>query len=364
MTDDSPTPSASLLDQLVKATVASFQRDEASENHEVSAEEFDARLLAIAAEVIPRCATASAEETLAGASEHLAALRGSRAAFAASLRTMGGSALDSLEVLTDAFYDLGRDYLVAAAKMQSADPDYRRRALGSLHARACRTAPEILLLLEGGFADGAFARSRTLHEIAVVAAVLGRHGQAVAEAYHLHALVKVVRLMKALDQHQKDLRWAPVDEHELHSATTQLAALRRRFGPKFSGDYGWAEGAVAPLDPKDSVSLGDLERAVGVAHYRPFFTWASDAVHGGAKGLRSLGMPLGAPEILYSGGSTSGLTLGSTRRSRSGSSRSRSRHTSSGSIPPLKRRFALPRSSRLPPSVRPALAMRARRWRS
>ena len=43
--------------------------------------------------------------------------------------------------------------------------------------RACQVTDEIICLLENGFADGAMARWRTLHEIAVVAVVISQHGE-------------------------------------------------------------------------------------------------------------------------------------------------------------------------------------------
>lgn len=55
--------------------------------------------------------------------------------------------------------------------------------LTRLHARGCQIGYEIYLLLSHGFADGAHARWRTLHEISVVASFISTHGQKVAESY-------------------------------------------------------------------------------------------------------------------------------------------------------------------------------------
>jgi hypothetical protein len=54
-------------------------------------------------------------------------------------------------------------------------------AVCGLHARAVLVAREILCLLEGGFADGALARWRSLHEIAVVSAFLSERDNELAE---------------------------------------------------------------------------------------------------------------------------------------------------------------------------------------
>ena len=68
-----------------------------------------------------------------------------------------------------------------------------RKLLIRLLVRACQVTDEILCLLENGFADGAMARWRTLHEIAVVAAVILQHGDDIAERYIDHQAVESKR---------------------------------------------------------------------------------------------------------------------------------------------------------------------------
>lgn len=52
---------------------------------------------------------------------------------------------------------------------EKAEGDYLFDALRRLHARGCKVGMEILTLLEAGYADGAFARWRSLHETAATA---------------------------------------------------------------------------------------------------------------------------------------------------------------------------------------------------
>jgi hypothetical protein len=68
--------------------------------------------------------------------------------------------------------------------------------LTRLHARACQVVDEILVLLTAGFADGAMARWRTLHEIAAIALFIGEHGGDLAERYVLHQNVESKRAMQ------------------------------------------------------------------------------------------------------------------------------------------------------------------------
>ena len=75
--------------------------------------------------------------------------------------------------------------LVGAPLQEARTKDNRHlvTVLTRLHARACQVAAEILTLLRDGFADGAMARWRTLHEIAVVAMFVRERGDGMAERY-------------------------------------------------------------------------------------------------------------------------------------------------------------------------------------
>ena len=59
--------------------------------------------------------------------------------------------------------------------------DYVFEALSRLLARACRIAEEVLVLLKAGYGQGALARWRALHEVAVVADLIAENGEDCAE---------------------------------------------------------------------------------------------------------------------------------------------------------------------------------------
>ena len=52
-----------------------------------------------------------------------------------------------------------------------------------INGRALQVANEILVLLRNGYADGAYARFRTLYELSIVAHFINHHGDTVAQAY-------------------------------------------------------------------------------------------------------------------------------------------------------------------------------------
>ena len=60
---------------------------------------------------------------------------------------------------------------------------YRYSAILQLHARTCQQYLEVLCLLKSGFADGAFARWRSMYELCVVAQFISKNNESVAKAY-------------------------------------------------------------------------------------------------------------------------------------------------------------------------------------
>jgi len=60
---------------------------------------------------------------------------------------------------------------------------YRYDSIIHIHCRACQIALEILCLLKNGFADGAFARCRTLWELVIYSNFINTYGESVAQAY-------------------------------------------------------------------------------------------------------------------------------------------------------------------------------------
>src|SRR5205823_6426740 len=106
--------------------------------------------------------------------------------------------------------------------------------------RSSRVGGEIVRLIRSGFADGAHARWRTLHEIAVVAQFLGKHGNAMAERYLLHDAVRACRAAERYAQHSAALGWESIEDEELKALRTRRDDLIQRFGKPFGTDFGWA----------------------------------------------------------------------------------------------------------------------------
>jgi len=175
--------------------------------------------------------------------------------------------------------------------------------LTRLHARACQIVDEILVLLTAGFADGAMARWRTLHEIAVIALFIGEHGEALAEQYVLHQHVESKRAMQDYIACQERLDYDPLKASEIEATERSYAEVIARFGRPFGTQYGWAAQQLSSNKPLFS----DIERAVGIDHLRAHYRMASHNVHANPKGVFfKLGL-LEEAELLLAGPSNAGF---------------------------------------------------------
>ena len=101
-------------------------------------------------------------------------------AFRDQLEHRWGKALGKLRLLLTISREWGASrYDNRRAKRNSKSP-HLEKVLLRMHVRACQITSEIIVLLENGFADGAMARWRTLHEVTTVAAVIAIHGEEIS----------------------------------------------------------------------------------------------------------------------------------------------------------------------------------------
>jgi hypothetical protein len=170
---------------------------------------------------------------------------------------------------------------ITPALDRGAQPSFRLKALTMLQARACQVAEEILVLMEGGFADGAFARWRTLHELAVLAMFIAQSDEDTAHRYLDHGTVEACHASKSYQKYARRLGERRLSKRQLAAMDERMAELQKQYGPEYvRGTHGWAAKALGMAAPK----FNDIEAATKVDHLRPYYKWANDNVHGGAKG--------------------------------------------------------------------------------
>lgn len=215
-----------------------------------------------------------------------------------------GKALELLEmfivIATEAGDEFNKEFRLSASQSNDLVFDVLTR----LHSRSY-IANEVLTLLKSGYADGAHARWRTMHEIVVVGLFIKEFGQDTAERYLLHSFIESHRAALQYQSHCTQLGYEPLTEQELSKLHLSYEQLVDRFGRSYTKNYGWAAHALEKSDPKFS----DIEQAVDLEHWRPHYKFASHNIHANPKGvLAKLGLYPENQELLLAGPSDTGFT--------------------------------------------------------
>jgi hypothetical protein len=201
--------------------------------------------------------------------------------FAARLYKRWRKALDSLHLFIAIAREIGATAYEHLKRLEFADKKFLIASLSRLHARACQVAGEIDSLLRAGYADGAHARWRTLHEISIVAWLLNNHGEELAERYWLHVHVEALRAANQLNKHAAKLGERRFAKRELNSMQVTVDRLCQRFGESYKNSHGWA----CPLFASNSnPNFSQLEELADFGHFRPYYKMASHNVHADPRG--------------------------------------------------------------------------------
>jgi hypothetical protein len=227
-----------------------------------------------------------------------------RKSFESRLAKLWRKSLDLLEMFFVIAFEAGEELNNEFRATTSEEPNYVLEVLTRLHARACQITSEILVLLRSGHADGAHARWRSLHEIAVIGFFIKSAGNEIAEKYLLHDAIESYKAAKLYQEHCTALGYDPLSEEEFNEIESTYQNLINRFGLSYKGDYGWA----VPLIGKERPTFKDIEEKVELNHLRPFYKMASHNVHANPKGVFfKLGLYPKSQDILLAGPSNAGL---------------------------------------------------------
>jgi hypothetical protein len=175
-----------------------------------------------------------------------------------------------------------------------------------LLVRACQVSNEIVVLLENGFADAAMARWRTLHEIAIVSAVIAKYGEEIAERYVYYQIVESWSAVKAYERDHKDLGFRPIPKRLKEKVRRDYDKAVKRFGKRFKDENGWAAHHLKVTD-KEIVKFARLELEAGEQYMRSPYKLASYNVHSSPKGIYVKLGSLNGPETYLAGRSNAGL---------------------------------------------------------
>lgn len=183
---------------------------------------------------------------------------------------------DLLQMLIVTSHEAGGAVYNDEKKRAEEKNDLKLGALASLHARAVLVSREIFCLLKGGFPDGALGRWRTLHEIAVVATFLSRNSQLVSKRYLAKRHVIAFEAAKQYREYEKQAGLEPFGDIEFQRLSDIKEAVVSEFGFEFSkGDWSWAKPELS-----GTATFFQIEKAVGLDHWRPRYKWACADTHG------------------------------------------------------------------------------------
>lgn len=227
-----------------------------------------------------------------------------QANFEVNLFGTWGKAISQLEVLLGLALEAAEHTEEIVIRGDCSHTDAKWIVLSRLHARACQITGEIVTLLKAGYADGAQARWRSLHEVTVVAAFILEQDDTVAEQYLLHDAIEEYKSVA-----QQLNLWPELKEDEeflsyFNDLKIQKAELVRNHGRYFPEDHGWSASAFGGQRP----TFREIEKRVNLSYLRPEYREASHNVHAGVRGAFSrLGLHPNTENILLAGASDFGL---------------------------------------------------------
>ena len=193
-----------------------------------------------------------------------------------------GTALDACYMVTKGAAELGA---LAAQPRPQAAFDSVSKALVLLQARACQTSFEVHALLSAGFPGGAFGRYRTLHELAVIAALMSQYGRRpehadLAGRYLDHAHIDQFRQVQHRQRSGRALGWPPLPAGTVKKLKKEHDRLIGRYGRAYRDDYGWADGLIKP-----PLTFAGLEAKADMNYLRYLYVTGSHLIHASAHGM-------------------------------------------------------------------------------
>lgn len=201
--------------------------------------------------------------------------------FRYNLEERWGDAFDALRMIYTVACELGDGAAKRQRRSRSTKQAAVRETLLRLHARACQVTAEIICLMANGYADGAMARWRTLHEITVVASVIAEHGNELAIRYLDHEAIEAKRAMDRFLVSHEALGYPAPSKREVQRIQRLYEKCLDMYGDNFGSQYGWAAHHLGLKKPR----FDDLEEAAGKVAMRSHYQMASYNVHASTKGI-------------------------------------------------------------------------------
>jgi hypothetical protein len=209
--------------------------------------------------------------------------RGVQEKFEGSLYKRWRKPLDLLESFIKISMEAGEVHANKILTDESESP--KKDAIIRIHARSLQIAGEVLVLLKSGYADGANARWRSLHELAVTAFFLFENDEEVSKRYMDYVVIEKFKEAKEYKNQCEKLGYPPIDEQKFEKLKMEKERLCKLYDDNFNWTYGWIPSDILPRR-----SFRDMEEHVKLNTLRPFYKFSSASIHGSPRGLYSLGL--------------------------------------------------------------------------
>ena len=259
----------------------------------------------VIAETLPKSAEILLNELKKTKSKMLKERRNYQEGFESRLMWRWQKPLDLLEMFFVMALESGEEFNNKHREEAVRNQDFLFEALTRIHARGCQIFFEIIALLKSGLADGAFARWRSLHELAVISFFLRKHGKNVAERYLAHTIIENYKEAIEYQKYCKRLGYKPLTRIQFQELERSRDAVCAKYGRDFCKNYGWVPSNILPKR-----DFKEIEKSIKMDMWRPFYKMACINVHAGSKSLRfRLGLIQGdsLQEVLLAGPSNYGL---------------------------------------------------------
>lgn len=218
--------------------------------------------------------------------------------FAERLDERWGEGLRLCELMRIICLEVGMEH----HKEQAQKGGARHHVLAKLHAKACLIAGEVLALLRNGFASGAHARWRAMHEVTVIGTFIADRDEDLAKRYLAYENVESLAAARDYQANAEDLGYEPFSDAEMAEMESTVDHLCQKYGPKFKRRYGWAAHVFGYAPDYKTI-----EQATDLSHYRSYYRMASHPVHAGPKGIAfDIGL-LEQGKMMLAGPSNAGL---------------------------------------------------------
>ncbi|MGG4207745.1 DUF5677 domain-containing protein [Paenibacillus jamilae] len=270
---------------------------------DVNEYEIDSLVSKVIENTLPEAADMLLNDLKIDSGEMLEEHRLIRQEFEARLQRRWSKPINLLEVLLVIGSESGESYYSDIYEELSDENRYLVYALVRIHARACQIVYEIIRLLRSGFADGAMARWRTLHELSALAFFIKKHGNELAIMYLEYEHIEKYYEMIEYKQYAERLGYFEFTEEQIQTVTIIKDDLKKKYGDDYIKNYGWTMKVL----PKKARNFKGIEEDIGLDHLRPFYKLACNFIHLGPKAISSSLSLIEGSKVIVAGATNYGL---------------------------------------------------------